>query len=154
MCVDNGGKVHGIRPMLPSRDFYMQRCIVQLILLLHMVYPITHVVLKLGIDLCNIFRYYNFERELITIDNNLWCCQQGKHFSSYYIPNCLYSIISISSMFSKKEKLWNRTYKAKNSFYLGKNHLIAKLSIKKMVITAWQERNKTDICLGLGFNNR
>jgi hypothetical protein len=44
MCVDKGGKVHGIRPMLPSRDLYMQRCIVQLILLLPMVYPIIHTV--------------------------------------------------------------------------------------------------------------
>jgi hypothetical protein len=64
MCIDNGGKVHDIRPMLPSRDFYMLRCIVQLVLLLPMVYPITDTVLKLGIDLCNIFRYYNFERNL------------------------------------------------------------------------------------------
>ena len=71
MCVDIGSKVQGIRPMLPSRDFYMQICIVQLILLLPMVYPITHTVLKLGINLCNIFRYYNFERELITTVNNL-----------------------------------------------------------------------------------
>ena len=71
MCVYIGSKVHGIRPMLPSKDFYMQRCIVQLILLLPMVYPITHTVLKLGIDLCNIFRYYNFEREFITIVNKL-----------------------------------------------------------------------------------
>jgi hypothetical protein len=61
MCVDNGVKVHGIRPMLPSRDFYMQRCIVPLVLLLPMVYPITHTSLKLGINLYNIFRYYNFE---------------------------------------------------------------------------------------------
>jgi hypothetical protein len=57
MCVYNGGKVHNIRPMLQSRDFYMQGCIVQLVLLLPMIYPITHTVLKLGIDLCNIFRY-------------------------------------------------------------------------------------------------
>ena len=71
MCVYNGGKVHGIRPMLPSKDFYMQRCIVQLVLLLPMVYPITHTNMKLGINLCNIFRYYNFERELITIVNKL-----------------------------------------------------------------------------------
>jgi hypothetical protein len=102
MCVYNGGKVHGILPMLPSRDFYMQRCIVQLVLLLPMVYPITHTDMKLGINLCNIFRYYNFEREFITIVNFLWCCQQGKHFSSYYIQIVLYSIISISSLFSKK----------------------------------------------------
>jgi hypothetical protein len=71
MCVYIGSKVHGIMPMLPSKDFYMQRCIVQLILLLPMVYPITHTVLKLSIDLCNIFRYYNFEREFITIVNKL-----------------------------------------------------------------------------------
>jgi hypothetical protein len=31
MCVYIGSKVHGIRPMLPSKDFYMQRCIVQLV---------------------------------------------------------------------------------------------------------------------------
>jgi hypothetical protein len=30
-------------------------------------------------------------------------------------------------MVQQKEKLWNRTDKAKNSFYLGKNHQIAKL---------------------------
>jgi hypothetical protein len=24
MCVDNGGKVHGIRPMLQSRDLYAE----------------------------------------------------------------------------------------------------------------------------------
>jgi hypothetical protein len=71
MCVYIGSKVHDIKPMLPSKDFYMQRCIVQLILLLPMVYPITHTVLKLGIDLYNIFRYYNFEREFITIVNKL-----------------------------------------------------------------------------------
>jgi hypothetical protein len=71
MCVDNGCKVHGIRPMLPDIDFYMQRCIVQLVLLLFVVYPITHTFLKLGINLCNICRYYNFERKLITIVNNL-----------------------------------------------------------------------------------
>ncbi len=67
MCVYIGSKVHGIKPMLTSKDFYMQRCIVQLILLLPMVYPITHTDMKLGINLCNIFRYYNFEREFITI---------------------------------------------------------------------------------------
>ena len=120
MFVDNGSKVHGIRPMLPSRDFYMQRCIVQLVLLLPMVYPITQTDLKLGINLCNIFRYYNFERELITTDNYLWCCQQSKHFSSYYIPTC--SIKHYFDLFivQQKEKLWNRTDKTKNSFYLGK----------------------------------
>ena len=128
MCVDNDSKVHGIRPMLPSRDFYMQRCIVQLILLLPMVYPITHTVLKLGIDLCNIFRYNNFERKLITIVNYLWCCQQGKHFSSYYIPIC--SIKHYFDLFvvRQKEKLWNRTDKAKNSFLSGKNHHITSFS--------------------------
>jgi hypothetical protein len=88
MCVYNGGKVHDIRLMLPNIDFYMQGCIVQLVLLLPMVYSITHTVLKLGIDLYNIFRYNKFERELITIVNYLWHCEQGKHFSSYYIPNC------------------------------------------------------------------
>jgi hypothetical protein len=31
MCIDNGSKVHGIKQMLPSKDFYIQRCIVQLI---------------------------------------------------------------------------------------------------------------------------
>jgi hypothetical protein len=31
MCVDNGGKVHDIRAMLPSKDFSMKRCIVQLV---------------------------------------------------------------------------------------------------------------------------
>jgi hypothetical protein len=31
VCVYIGSKVHGIRPMLPSKDFYMQRCIVQLV---------------------------------------------------------------------------------------------------------------------------
>jgi hypothetical protein len=66
MYAYNGSKVHGMRPMLPSGYFYMQR-IVQLVLLLSKVYPITHTALKLGIDLCNIFRYNNFERELITI---------------------------------------------------------------------------------------
>jgi hypothetical protein len=88
VCVYIGSKVHGIRPMLLRRDFYMQKCIVQLVLSLPMVYPTTHTALKLGIDLCNIFRYNNFERELITIINYFWCCQQGKHFSSYYITNC------------------------------------------------------------------
>jgi hypothetical protein len=36
-----------------------------------MVYLITHTTLKLGFDLCNIFRYYNSKRELITIVNYL-----------------------------------------------------------------------------------
>jgi hypothetical protein len=100
--------------------FGMQRCIVQLILPLPMVYPITHTDLKLGFKLCNIFRYYNFEREFITIVNNLWCCQQGKHFSSYYIPIC--SIKNYFDLFvvRQKEKLWDRTDKAKNSFLSGK----------------------------------
>jgi hypothetical protein len=71
VCVYIGSEVHGIRPMLPSRDFYMKSYIVQLVLLLPMVYPITHTDLKLGINLCNIFRYYNFEREFITIVNRL-----------------------------------------------------------------------------------
>jgi hypothetical protein len=71
MCVYIGSEVHGIRPMLPSRDFYVQKCIVQLVLSLPMVYPIIHTAIKLGIDLCNIFRYYNFEREFITIVNKL-----------------------------------------------------------------------------------
>jgi hypothetical protein len=31
VCVYIGSEVHGIRQMLPSKDFYMQRCIVQLI---------------------------------------------------------------------------------------------------------------------------
>jgi hypothetical protein len=85
-----------------------------------MVYPITHTILKLGIDLCNIFMYNNFERELIAIVNYLWCCQQGKYFSSYYIPTC--SIKHYFDLFivQQKENLWNRTDKAKNSFYLGK----------------------------------
>jgi hypothetical protein len=73
VCVCIGSKVHGIRPVLPSRGFYMQICIVQLVLSLYMAYPITHTTLKLVINLCNIFRYYNFERELITIVNYLWC---------------------------------------------------------------------------------
>jgi hypothetical protein len=124
MCVDIGSKVHGIRPMLPSRDFYVQKCIVQLVLSLSMVYPITHTALKLGINLCNIFRYNNFERELITIINYLWYCQQGKYFSSYYIPTC--SIKHYFDLFivQQKEKLLNRTNKAKNSFLSGKNHHI------------------------------
>jgi hypothetical protein len=54
VCVCIGSKVHRIRPMLPGRGFYMQRCIVQLVLSLPMVYPIIHTALKLGIDLCNI----------------------------------------------------------------------------------------------------
>jgi hypothetical protein len=121
VCVDNGSKVHDIRPMLPSRDFYMQRCIVQLVLLLPMVYLIAHTDLKLGINFCNIFRYYNFEREFITIVKNLWCCQQGKYFFSYYISIC--SIKHYFDLFivRQKEKLWNRTDKAKNSFYLKKS---------------------------------
>jgi hypothetical protein len=73
VCTYNGSKVHGIRPMLPSIDVYMQRYIVQLVFILPMVYPITHTVLKLGIDLCNIFRYNNFERELITTVKYLLC---------------------------------------------------------------------------------
>jgi hypothetical protein len=32
--------------------------------------------------------------------------------------------------------------------------MIAKFFIKQTVITAWQKRNKTDIRLGSGFNNR
>jgi hypothetical protein len=32
--------------------------------------------------------------------------------------------------------------------------MIAKILTKQMVITTWQERNKTDIHLGPGFNNR
>jgi hypothetical protein len=106
----------------------MQRCIVQLVLLLPMVYPITHNVLKLGIDVCNIFRYYNFEREFITIVINLWCCQQGKHFSSYYISIC--SIKNYFDLFvvRQKEKLWDRTDKAKNSFLSRKNHHITSFS--------------------------
>jgi len=120
VCVYIGSEVHNIRPMLPSKDFYMQRCIVQLIFIIAHGLPNYSYILKLGIDLCNIFRYYNFERELITIVNYLWCCQQGKHFSSYYIPNC--SIKHYFDLFivQQKEKLWNRTDKAKNSFYLGK----------------------------------
>jgi hypothetical protein len=51
--------------------FILQRCIVQLVLSLPMVYPITHTILKLGFELCNIFRYNSFERELITIVNYL-----------------------------------------------------------------------------------
>jgi hypothetical protein len=31
MCVYIGSEVHDIRPMLPSKDFYMKRCIVQLV---------------------------------------------------------------------------------------------------------------------------
>jgi hypothetical protein len=31
VCVYIGSEVHDIRPMLPSKDFYMQRCIVQLV---------------------------------------------------------------------------------------------------------------------------
>jgi hypothetical protein len=38
---------------------------------LPMVYPITHTTLELGIDLCNILSYNNFERELITTVNCL-----------------------------------------------------------------------------------
>jgi hypothetical protein len=105
--------------------------IVQLVLPLPMVYPITHTGLKLGINLCNIFRYYNFEREFITIVNNLWCCQQGKYFSSYYIPIC--SIKHYFDLFvvRQKEKLWNRTDKTKNSFLSGKNHHITSFSWNK-----------------------
>jgi hypothetical protein len=55
VCIDNVSKVHVIRPMLPSKKVCMQRCIVQLVLPLPMVYPITHTDLKLGFKLCNIF---------------------------------------------------------------------------------------------------
>jgi hypothetical protein len=64
VCVYNGSKVHDIRTMLPSKDFYMQTCIVSLVLSLPMVYPITHTTMKLSIDLCNIFRYKFFESDL------------------------------------------------------------------------------------------
>jgi hypothetical protein len=153
VCVYIGSEVHDIRPMLPSRDFYMQRCIVQLVLLLPMVYPITQTDLKLGINLCNIFRYYNFEREFITIVKKLWCYQQGKYFSSYYIPIC--SIKHYFDLFivQQKEKLCNRTDKANNSFYLGKSPY-NELLMKQMMIPAWQERNNTGIRLGSIFNNR
>jgi hypothetical protein len=103
--------------------FVMQRCIVQLVLSLPIVYPITHTGLKSGFKLCNIFfRYYNFGRELITIVKYLWCCQQGKYFSSYYIPTC--SIKHYFDLFivQQKEKLWNRTDKAKNSLFIWENH--------------------------------
>jgi hypothetical protein len=102
MCVDIGSKVHDIRPMLSRRDFYVQKCIVQLVLLLPMVYPITHITLKLGIDLCNIFRYNNFERELIK--KLIICGVASKANISPHIiyQIVLYNIISISSLFSKK----------------------------------------------------
>jgi hypothetical protein len=34
MCVDNGSKVHGIRPLLPSKYFYMHRYIVQIVFII------------------------------------------------------------------------------------------------------------------------
>ena len=71
MCVDNGSKVHDIRPMLPSKDFYMQRCIVQLVFIIAHGLPNYSYHYEIGYRLCNIFRYYNFEREFITIVNNL-----------------------------------------------------------------------------------
>jgi hypothetical protein len=86
-----------------------------------MVYQITHITLKLGIDLCNIFSYNNFERELITIVNYFGVsCQQGKHFSSYYIPICFIKHYFDLFIVQQKDKLLNRTNMAKNSYYLGK----------------------------------
>jgi hypothetical protein len=88
---------------------------------LPMGYPITHTILKLGIDLCNIFRYYNFERELITVINYLWCCQHGKHFPSYYIPNC--SIKHYFDLFivqQKKRSFGIEQTRPRIHFYLGK----------------------------------
>ena len=38
----------------------------------------------------------------------------------------------------QKEKLWNRTNKAKNSYIIWGNHPIAKILTKQMVIIAWQ----------------
>jgi hypothetical protein len=107
VCVYIGSEVHGIRPMLPSKDFYMQR---------------SHTVLKLGINLCNIFRYYNSERELITTVKYLLCkLPTGQTFLLILHTNLFYKALFRSLHCSaKKEKLWNRTYKAKNSFYLGK----------------------------------
>jgi hypothetical protein len=72
----------------------MQNCIVQFVLLLPMVYPITHTILKLGIDLCNIFRYNNFEIELITIVNYL-CCKLlvGQTFLLILYTNLFYKAL-------------------------------------------------------------
>jgi hypothetical protein len=107
--------------MLPSTDVYMQRCIVQLVLPLPMVYPITHTGLKLGFKLCNIFRYYNFERELITTVNYLLCrLPIGQTFLLILYTNLFYKAFFDLFIVQQKEKLWNRTNKAKNSFYLGK----------------------------------
>jgi hypothetical protein len=107
--------------MLPSTDVYMQRYIVQLVLPLPMVYPITHTDLKLGFKLCNIFRYYNFERELITTVNYLLCrLPIGQTFLLILYTNLFYKAFFDLFIVQQKEKLWNRTNKAKNSFYLGK----------------------------------
>jgi hypothetical protein len=74
--------------------FYKQRCIVQLILSSLMVYQITHTTLKLGIDLCNIFAYNNFERELITIVNYFWCkLPAGQTFLLIIYTNMLYKAL-------------------------------------------------------------
>jgi hypothetical protein len=128
VCVYIGSEVHGIRPMLPSKDFYMQRCIVQLIFIIVHGLPNYSYRSKIGCRFMQHFRYYNFEREFITIVNKLLCCQQGKHFSSYYIPFC--SIKHYFDLFvvPQKEKLWNRTDKAKNSFLSRKNHHITSFS--------------------------
>jgi hypothetical protein len=70
-----------------------------------MVYPITHTVLKLGIDLCNIFRYYNFERELITTVKYLLCkLPTGQPFLLILYTNLFYKALFRSLHCSAKRE--------------------------------------------------
>jgi hypothetical protein len=48
VCVYIDSEVHGIRPMLPSKDFYMQRCIVQLVFITAHVLPNYSYCSKIG----------------------------------------------------------------------------------------------------------
>jgi hypothetical protein len=64
---------------------------------------------------------YNFEREFITIVNYLWCkLTAGQTFLLVLYTNLFYKALFCLFIVLQKEKLWNRTDKAKNSFYLGK----------------------------------
>jgi hypothetical protein len=129
VCVYIGSKVHGVRPMLPSRYFcYAEMYSPTRFTIAHCL-PNYSYRSEIGFQVMqHFFRYYNFGRELITIVKYLWCCQQGKYFSSYYIPTC--SIKHYFDLFivQQKEKLWNRTDKAKNSLFIWENHHITSFS--------------------------
>jgi hypothetical protein len=88
-------------------------------------YPITHTILKLGIDLCNIFRYYNFERELITTVKYLLCkLPTGQTFLLILHTNLFYKALFRSLYCSAQKRSFGIEQTRPRIHFIWENHHI------------------------------